>query len=130
MLVEMRLTRIIIVETDEQQVIVLRELEGERAFPIIIGLHEALAIDRRIKGQQAPRPMTHDLAFSIIEAMGGHLEKIIINELQGHTCYSKLVVRRGGEVFQIDSRPSDAIAVGAGTGVPLFVDSSVLSEVC
>ncbi|MCC7292563.1 MAG: bifunctional nuclease family protein [Phycisphaerales bacterium] len=130
MLVRMRLARIVIVEPDEQHMILLREVKGERAFPIIIGKYEALAIDRRVKGEKTLRPMTHDLALSIIELMGGTLEKVVISELQDHTFYAKLVVRRHGEVIEIDSRPSDAIAVAAGLEVPLFVDESVLREVC
>lgn len=130
MQVRMRLARIVIVEPDEQHMILLREVKGERAFPIIIGKYEALAIDRRVKGEKTLRPMTHDLALSIIELMGGTLEKVVISELQDHTFYAKLVIRRHGEVIEIDSRPSDAIAVAAGLDVPLFVDESVLREVC
>lgn len=130
MQVRMRLARIVIVEPDEQHMILLREVKGERAFPIIIGKYEALAIDRRVKGEKTLRPMTHDLALSIIELMGGTLEKVVISELQDHTFYAKLVVRRHGEVIEIDARPSDAIAVAAGLEVPLFVDESVLREVC
>lgn len=130
MQVRMRLARIVIVEPDEQHMILLREVKGERAFPIIIGKFEALAIDRRVKGEKTLRPMTHDLALSIIELMGGTLEKVVISELQDHTFYAKLVIRRHGEVIEIDSRPSDAIAVAAGLDVPLFVDESVLREVC
>jgi len=129
MLIKMRLARIIIVEPDEQHMIVLREIKGERAFPIIIGKYEALAIDRRIKGEKTLRPMTHDLALSIIEQLGGTLEEIVIHELKDHTFYAKLKVRRNGDLVEIDSRPSDAIAVGAGTDVPILVDDSVLKEV-
>lgn len=130
MLVRMALVRIIIVESVEQQVIVLKEVDGDRAFPVLIGMAEALAIDRRIKGHTPPRPMTHDLLLSAIEDLGGHVEKIVISELREHTFYAKLIVRRNGDVVEIDSRPSDAIALGAGTDTPLYVDDSVLDEVC
>jgi len=126
----MTLARIIIVESGDQQVIVLREVDGDRAFPVMIGMAEALAIDRRIKGHNPARPMTHDLLMSTIEDLGGQLEKIVIHELREHTFYAKLVVRRNGELVEIDSRPSDAIALGAGTDTPLYVDESVLDEVC
>ncbi len=110
--------------------IVLREVNGERAFPILIGLHEAYAIDRRTKGVMIPRPMTHDLIMSVLEELDCDLERIVINELRDSTFYAKLVVRRNGDLIEIDSRPSDAIAVGAGTSTPILVDESVLDEAC
>lgn len=130
MLVRMSLSRIIIVENGDQQVIVLRETDGDRAFPVLIGLSEAMAIDRRVKGQIPARPMTHELLMSAIENLGGQLEKIVIHQLKEHTFYAKLVVRQDGKLVEIDSRPSDAIALGAGTDTPLYVDDSVLNEVC
>ena len=72
------LVRIMITETGDQQVIVLKESQGERVFPIVIGFFEAAAIDRRIKGHVLPRPMTHDLLGAVIEAMGGRLAKVVI----------------------------------------------------
>jgi len=110
--------------------IVLREVDGERAFPILIGIHEAYAIDRRTKGIVVPRPLTHDLIEQMFELMECQLEQIVISELRDSTFYAKLVLRRNGEVFELDSRPSDAIAIGAGTSVPIYVDESVLKEVC
>ena len=132
MLVQMALARIVIVDTDEEKMsmVVLREVDGERAFPILIGIHEAYAIDRRTKHIVVQRPMTHDLIERMIDELDMELEQIIINELRDSTFYAKLVLRRNGEVFEIDSRPSDAIAVGAGTETPIYVDESVLREVC
>ena len=74
MTVAMELSRIMIAELNDQQVIFLKETEGERTFPIVIGTHEAFAIDRRLKGQETPRPMTHELLASVIKEMGGRLE--------------------------------------------------------
>ena len=130
MLVHMELAKIIITETSEQQIIVLKERDGPRTFPILIGLIEAYAIDRRLKGIQTLRPLTHELLASVIEELGGHLEKIIINDLRDHTFYARLVVRQNGELKEIDSRPSDAIALGVATEVPIYVAEHVLSEVC
>ena len=131
MLVRMQLARIVIVDSQEERasMIVLREVDGDRAFPILIGVNEAYAIDRRTRGVLVPRPMTHDLLLSVIQELDGHLEQIVINELRNQTFYAKLVVRRDGGLIEIDSRPSDALAVGAGTDVPVFVDESVLKEV-
>lgn len=132
MLVEMTLARIVIVDSEDEKMsmIVLRETDGDRAFPILIGVHEAYAIDRRLKGVTAERPLTHDLIEGLIEQMDYKLEQIVISELRDSTFYAKLVLRRNGKQVEVDSRPSDAIAVGAGTDAPIFVDDSVLQEVC
>ncbi len=132
MLVKMNLARIVIVDSEDEKMsmIVLRELEGERAFPILIGIHEAYAIDRRMKGIAVQRPLTHDLIERLIDRMDCRLEHVVINELRDSTFFAKLVLRRDGELIEVDSRPSDAIAVGAGTSIPILVDESVLREVC
>ncbi len=132
MLVRMNLARIVIVDSDDDKMsmIVLREAEGERAFPILIGVHEAYAIDRRTKGILVQRPLTHDLIERLIEHLDCQLEQVVISELRDSTFYAKLILRRNGELIEVDSRPSDAIAIGAGTETPIFVDESVLEEVC
>ncbi|RME36941.1 MAG: bifunctional nuclease family protein [Planctomycetota bacterium] len=132
MLVRVMLQRIVIVDSDEEKMsmIVLREVEGDRAFPILIGVNEAYAIDRRTKGIAVPRPMTHDLIEGIIRGLRYELDKIVINALRDSTFYAKLVLRRNGEQVEIDSRPSDAIAVGAGTDTPIYVEEEVLRQVC
>ncbi len=126
--VRMSLAQIVISETRDQQLIVLRERSGERQLPIVIGLSEAIAIDRRIKQHPVQRPMTHDLLANVIEALSGELEKIVVNDLKEHTFYAKLVVRIDGEIVEIDSRPSDAIALGVATDVPIYVEEHVLRE--
>ena len=127
--VRMDLAQIVISETRDSQVIVLRERDGVRSLPIVIGLTEALAIDRRIKGVQLQRPLTHDLLGNVIESLDSELEKIVINDLQDHTFYAKLVVRQRGELIEVDSRPSDAIALGVAGEVPIYVEDHVLREV-
>ena len=127
--VRMDLAQIVISETRDQQLIVLRERNGERVLPIVIGLTEALAIDRRVKGVQLQRPMTHDLLANVIESLSAELEKIVVNDLQDHTFYAKLVIRRQGELIEVDSRPSDAIALGVAGEVPIYVEDHVLREV-
>lgn len=127
--VRMDLAQIIISETRDQQLIVLRERSGARILPIVIGLTEALAIDRRVKGMRLQRPMTHDLLANAIDALSAELEKIVINNLQDHTFYAKLVIRAHGELVEVDSRPSDAIALGVATDVPIYVEDHVLNEV-
>ena len=124
----MELRRIIINEIHEQHIVLLHEVEGERAFPIVIGTFEALSIDRRIKGVQWPRPMTHDLICGIIDNLGGDLQDIYINELREHTYFAKLRVKRDGEIIEVDCRPSDAIAVAVTAKVPIWVAEDVIDE--
>lgn len=126
--IRMELSRVIITETGEQQVIVLREHDGDRNFPIAIGIAEALAIERRLSGRLMPRPMTHDLLANVIEQMGGTLERIVIDDLREHTFFAKLHIRRNGEMIVIDSRPSDAIALGIASETPIYVADHVLDE--
>lgn len=131
MAVRMELSRILIRESLDYQIIELRELEpagGEpRTFPIVIGLPEAQAIDRRIKGVSVKRPQTHDLLGLVIAALGGELQSITITDLSDHTFFATLDVKKaGGEVVHIDSRPSDAIAVGVAGDVPILVAEHVL----
>ncbi len=123
--IEVELSRIIINEASDQQVIVLKERGGERSFPIVIGIFEVFAIDRRLKGIETPRPMTHDLLSSTIENLGGKLEKIVINDLVNHTFYAQLHISRDGQKVEIDSRPSDAIALGVASETPIFVADHV-----
>ena len=128
MTVLMELKRIIINEIHDQQIIMLHEVDGEREFPIVIGLFEALSIDRRIKGVHWPRPMTHDLICNVIELLGGDLQDIYINELREHTYFAKLRVRKDGEITEVDCRPSDAIAVAVTAKVPIYVAEDVIDE--
>ncbi len=126
--IQMELRRIIISEMDDHQVIVLREVDGERSFPIVIGLFEATSIDRRVRGMIAPRPLTHDLITGVVEQMGGEVQDIIISDLKEHTYFAKLRIRHEGELIEVDCRPSDAIAVAVTAKVPIFVNEEVLGE--
>ena len=128
--VEMELSRVIIQEKSQEQYIFLKERGGERSFPIVIGLGEALAIDYGLKGHVFPRPMTHDLVHNVIEALGGSLEKVVVNDLRDHTFFAQLQVRRGTELIEVDSRPSDAIALSVAHNTPVFVADHVLDQVC
>jgi bifunctional DNase/RNase len=130
MSVQMELHKIIISEMQHEQIIMLKEVDGERKFPIVIGSDVAYAIDRRLKGIAHPRPLTHDLLANVIEQLGGQIERIEINNLEEHTFFSRIHIRHNGEVLKIDSRPSDAIALGVATTVPIFVAEHVLNEVC
>jgi bifunctional DNase/RNase len=126
----MELKRIIISEIHEQQVILLREVDGERSFSIMIGIFEATSIDRRVKKMPSPRPLTHDLVAGVIDSMGGELRDVYISELRDHTYYAKLRIRQNGELIEVDSRPSDAIALAVTASVPIYVAEDVLEEAC
>ena len=126
--IHMELRRIIISEVDEHQVIVLREVEGERSFPIVIGLFEATSIDRRVKGIAAPRPLTHDLINAVVDQLGGEIQDVVISDLKEHTYFAKLRVRHEGELIEVDCRPSDAIAVAVTAKAPIYVSEDVLGE--
>jgi bifunctional DNase/RNase len=126
--VEVELSKIIINEAVDQQIIVLKELEGNRSFPIVIGMMEILAIDRRLKNIQLPRPMTHDLLADVIDQMGGDVEKVVISDLSNGTFYARLHIDTNGEMVEVDSRPSDAIALGVGVGASIFVDEQVFEN--
>ena len=126
----MELKRIVISEIHEQQMILLREVEGERNLSMAIGIFEATSIDRRVKKLPSPRPLTHDLIANIIENLGGELRDVLISEMSDQTYYAKLHIRKDGEITEIDCRPSDAIALAVTACVPIFVAEDVLEEVC
>lgn len=133
MLIEMHLARILIHEQRSAQVIELREshpLHGEgRSFPIVIGISEAIAIDRRLSGFEVGRPMTHDLLAQTIEALGATLESIAITEIVEGTFYAVLVLSdRDARRVEIDARPSDAIALGIAGDVPIYVSDQVIED--
>lgn len=128
--VEMQLSRIIISEIHDQQIIYLQEVDGNRTFPIVIGIFEATSIDRRVKGYQTPRPLTHDLLVSVVEHLDAEPDSVVISELREGTYFAELRVRRDGELIEIDARPSDAIAVAVTCDptLPIYVSEDVLDE--
>ncbi|MFG0328677.1 MAG: bifunctional nuclease family protein [Phycisphaerales bacterium] len=128
MAVRMELSRIFIREMSDIQFIELQEVDGDRSFPIGIGLPEAQAIERRLKGIAPPRPQTHDLLATVIETLGGELDRIVIHDLTDGTFFARLIVTRNGEQIEVDSRPSDAIALGVASQAPIFVEESVLEQ--
>jgi hypothetical protein len=127
----MELARVIINDVSDQQVVYLREIEGQRAFPILIGIFEAASINRHVRGEESQRPLTHDLLRNTIEQLGGELQDVVVNALQDHTYYALIRVKRDGELIEIDSRPSDAIALAVQfkPPLPIYVDDSVLEQV-
>ena len=125
----MELTRIIINETSDSHIIFLKEVDGERMFPIVIGFFEASSIERRVKNVTTQRPLTHDLLANTIDQLGGDLQDIYINELREHTYFAKLRIRHEGELIEVDSRPSDAIALAVTVDVPIYVADDIIDDV-
>ena len=129
-MVHMELSRIMISETSDHQIIVLKEKEGQRSFPIVIGLHEAWAIDRAVKDIPTPRPLTHDLLSNVIIQLSGGIDRVEISDLKNNTFYAKIIISQNGSALEIDSRPSDAIALAMQGNTPIYVAKTVLEEVC
>ena len=128
MAIRMELSRIFIREMMDMQIIELSEVDGDRTFPIVIGLPEAFAIERRLNGIEIPRPQTHDLLASTIEHLGGQLKEIVINDLVDGTFFARLVIEQDGQDVEVDARPSDAIALGVAEDVPIYVAEQVLDQ--
>ena len=111
-----------------QRVVILKEKESERYLPIWIGPAEADAIAVKLQEYQVPRPLTHDLLGNIIGALGAAVSSIIVCDLQNDTFFAKIVLAFNGNQIEIDSRPSDAIALAVRVKVPIFAEETVLDK--
>jgi uncharacterized protein len=128
-MIQVELSRIIIDEKRQDQVIVLKEKVGERQIPIVIGFMEASSIKIKISGVDVPRPMTHDLLVNVMEVLGGRLERVVIDKLVNNTFHAKLEIKsKEGGLKMIDSRPSDSIALAVRFKAPIFVADEVLQK--
>lgn len=111
-------------------VVILKEKDGIRHFPIFIGTYEADATQRAIYEENAARPLTHDLVYNIIDGIGGALEGVLVDSLDENTFHGKLLIKTGDDSHvKIDSRPSDAIVLAVKAKVPIFVSETVLDQV-
>ena len=129
-MVEMELVGVRVELPTNTPIVLLRELTGERRMlPILIGPPEATAIAFALEQVHTPRPMTHDLMKNLLDELGVTLERVVVTDLQDSTFFAELHLVRGDEVHQLSSRPSDAIALAARTGTPIFADEDVLEEV-
>ncbi|MCD6574367.1 bifunctional nuclease family protein [Candidatus Aerophobetes bacterium] len=128
-MVEVDVINVAIDMKSKMPVIVLKEKEGDKTLPIWIGLFEAQSIALAMENIKPPRPLTHDLAKSLIEKLKGKVDRVVINDLRHNTFYAKIMIRQNGEDIQVDSRPSDAIALALRLGVPIFIEEEVLDKV-
>lgn len=128
-MIQVELNKIIIDEKREDQIIVLKEKDGERQFPIVIGFAEASSIKMKVSSIETPRPLTHDLLFSSIESLGAKIDQLVIDKLVNSTFHSKLLLKdRDGKIQTVDARPSDGIALAVRAKAPIFVDEEVLKK--
>lgn len=112
----------------QHRVVILKDTTTDRYLPIWIGPCEAEAIASELQEQVSPRPLTHDLLKSVIGTMGGTVTSIMISDLRDEVFYAKVVIDLGGRRLEIDSRPSDAIALAVRVKVPIFVDELVMDR--
>ena len=127
--VEMELVGVRVEMPSNTPVVVLRERGGLRRFlSIFIGAPEATAIAFAVEGVETPRPLTHDLLCALLDTLGANLERIVVTELRETTYFAELHVNQGGTLHVVSSRPSDAIALAARTGCPIFAAKEVLVE--
>ncbi|NQT21151.1 MAG: bifunctional nuclease family protein [Planctomycetes bacterium] len=123
------LSRILITQTSDQQVIWLKEQNGDRTFPIVIGIFEAYAISRKLNDEAIERPLTHDLLASVLGHLDVGVERIVVTALKHTTFYANIILQRNGESITVDARPSDAIALAVRVGAPIFVEEEVFDLV-
>ena len=109
-------------------VVILKDLEGKRYLPILIGPFEATAIMLALEGQTVPRPLSHDLMRTLLETLQAKLEHVVIHDIKDSTFFAKLVIRTNGEVQEIDARPSDGIALALRMQAPIYVTDKIALE--
>jgi bifunctional DNase/RNase len=112
----------------EHRVVILKDVNAERYLPIWIGPYEAEAIALRLQNREVARPLTHDLLNNVIQKMGGEVSYITVTDLRDDTFFGRITVRLNGRQVEIDSRPSDAIALAVRANVPIFVEDNVMAQ--
>ncbi len=127
-LVEMVVDSIRVSLLNGQRVLILKEKYADRYLPIWIGPHEADAIALELQQIQVPRPLTHDLLKNIIHELGATVSSVIVNDLNNETFYARILMDVGGRQIEVDSRPSDAIALAVRVKAPIYADESVMER--
>jgi hypothetical protein len=127
-MLEMKVKGLTLDPLTNMPIVILKDLEEERALPIWVGIFEANAIALEMESVPTPRPMTHDLIKNILEGIQAEVSRIVINDLQDNTFYAVILLSFNGTEVTIDSRPSDAIALALRVDAPIFVAKKVLDE--
>ena len=124
--VEARVNGLIVESKTQQNIVILREVDGERILPIWIGPNEAMAIRRILSEDPFPRPLTHDLLFLVVEGLKAKIARVVISDLRENTFYASVFVERESDVLSLDARPSDSIALALRARAPIFVNAKLL----
>lgn len=127
-MLEMTIESIRVSMLNHQRVVILKEKDAERFLPIWIGPAEADAIAVKLQEYQVPRPLTHDLLGNVIGVLGAAVSSIVVSDLQNDTFFAKIILAVDGKQVEIDSRPSDAIALAVRVKVPIFAEEAVLDK--
>jgi uncharacterized protein len=127
-MIRMRVAHLGLDRSTNTPVVVLREEEGERTLPIWIGAPEANAIALELQGVKPERPLTHDLMKQLIAGLGGELRRVLIAGLRENTYLAQLLIHRGSELFEVDARPSDSIALALRMHAPIFSNEDLLDR--
>ncbi len=127
-MIEVTIASIRVSLMSQHRIVVLKEESGVRFLPIWIGPFEADAITLQLQGIDAPRPLTHDLLKKVIETLGGEVLHILINGLEKNTYFARIVLDVDGDTVEVDSRPSDAIALGVRVNAPIYVADEVMDQ--
>jgi hypothetical protein len=127
-MIEMTIDSIRVSLMNYQRVVILKEKKAGRYLPIWIGAAEADAIAVKLQGVSVPRPLTHDLLSSVIDSLGATLDSVIVSDLKSDTFYAKIILSVDGEQIEIDSRPSDALALAVRANAPIYVEEAVLDK--
>jgi len=127
-MIEMIIDSIRVSLMNYQRVVILKEKAADRYLPIWIGPAEADAIAVKLQDVTVPRPLTHDLLRSVIDALGATINSIIVSELKNDTFYAKIILNVDGGQMEVDSRPSDALALAVRAGVPIYAEEVVLDK--
>ena len=128
MQIEMTIKGLMIDPITNMPIIILRDQEGQRILPIWVGVFEANAIALQIENVQTPRPMTHDLLKNVIDDLSARVDRIVVTELKENTFYASITLQLNGREVEIDSRPSDALALAVRTKAPIFAAEDVIAE--
>jgi len=127
-MIEMTIDSIRVSLMNYQRVVILKEKASDRYLPIWIGPAEADAIAVKLQGVAVPRPLTHDLLSSVIDTLGATVNSIIVNDLKNDTFFARVILDVDGKQVEVDSRPSDALALAVRTAVPIYAEESVLEK--
>ncbi len=128
MMKEFKIFSLMLIPMPSQYVVYLEEVDGTRLIPIWIGVNEGNAIVYKLQDEKLPRPMTHDLMANIVETVNMRVEKVTVSDLKDNTYYAVIDMWNGKEKYEIDSRPSDAIALAVRTESPIYVSQAVLDK--